>query len=295
MVRRGARRATLAVALLTAVGALWGCASKPEIAPVTVVLVRATDLAASLAEAGIDASATAEAARGALASSGLRIDEGARRGYRATIEIVAVSVGKARSTGGASAEVVLEMSLEQTWAAGPSPRRTGKGSAPLAGSPVVAWRSALRQASTEAAAALVLDLRALQKGKEQLEADLVATDPRVRERAVRALSSKGARGAIARMAPLVRDPDPVVARAAVDAIAAFRDPAAVVALINAAQAGDAGLTLRLLPVLVEIGGPDVEGYLLTLEAGHPDPGVRRAASEGLARLGARRPNGAGTR
>jgi HEAT repeat protein len=291
---RGAPRASLAVGLLALAGSLApACGRSPELAPVTVIELRTTDLAPALAEAGIDGAATAEIARSALASAGLRIDERARRGYRATVEVIAVSVAPARRDLPATAEIMLELKLEQTWAAGPAPRRTGRGRAPLDGpGRVDAWRSALRQAAVEAASAAALDLRALQRTPERLVADLSSADPRARERAARALASKGVRGSVGAIALLVRDPDPAVARAAVDAVAAFRDPASAVALIDAAQAGDVATTLRLIPVLGELGGADVEGYLLTLEAGHGDPAVRRAAGDALARLrGGRRPGG----
>ena len=100
---------------------------------------------------------------------------------------------------------------------------------------------------------------------------------------------RGARTALKAIEQRVRDPDRDVARAAVEALSSYRDPGSAAVLIEAAQAGDAAATLRLLPVLVEMGGPDVEGYLLTLEAGHADPAVRRAAAEALSRFRAARP------
>lgn len=285
---RGARRASLAAAVLAAAGSLAACRRAGDLAPVSVLQVLSADLAPALSEAGLDAAATAGIARDALASAGFRLDERARRGYRATLEIVAVSVAGPRAGEAAGAEVVVELRVEQNWAVGPSPRRSGRGRAPLSGARPAAWREALRQATLEAASAVVLDLRALQRPVDRLVADLGSGDPRARERSVRALASRGARGATPAIAALVRDPDPLVARAAVDALASFKDPASARALIDAAQIGDVGTTLRLIPVLVDVGGPDVEGYLLTLEAGHADPVVRRAAADGLARFPGRR-------
>lgn len=292
---RGARRASLAVALLALAGPLSACQRKATLAPVSVIQLRATDLAPALTEAGIDAATTIQSAKAALTAGGLAFDEHVRSGYRATVEVIAFSVVREGAGSPPSAEVVLELQLEQSWAAGPVARRIGRGRAPLGGRDrVAAWRAALRSAATEAAAALALDLRARQKATSALVTDLGGGDPRARERAVRALASRGAIDAVRAVEKLVRDPDPEVARAAVETLAAFKDPASARALIEAAQAGDAGTTLRLLPVLEEIGGPDVEGYLLTLESGHGDRNVRRAAAEALARTRGERPAARGT-
>jgi hypothetical protein len=47
------------------------------------------------------------------------------------------------------------------------------------------------------------------------------------------------------------------------------------------------LTARLLRFVGDIGGPEAEGYLLTLASGHPDPQVRMAAQEALDDLASR--------
>jgi hypothetical protein len=271
--------------LLTSMSGLAACDRRPGFSPVSSIRVRATELAPALAEAGIDARVTVDAARKALAAAGFDYDEGSRRAYRADVEVIAFSVVTDADGATPAAEVVLELRLEPSWAAGPPTRQAGRARSRLTGAQREgAWREALRIALGEAAKALALDVRASQKSTEALVADLSEGDPRARERAVRALAARGARGAIKPLAERVRDPDPVVSGAAVEALAALRDPSSAVALIEAAQAGDAGATLRLLPVLVEIGGPDVEGYLLTLASGHADRAVRRAAEEALPRI-----------
>lgn len=277
---RGGHLAALVLASIALGGPLAACERKPSLAPVSVIKVITSDLAPALSEAGLDAAATAGLAKGALASAGFAFDEGARRSYRASLEVVAFSFGRPVDGGTPSAEIVLELQIEPSWAAGQAMRQGGRASVPLAGARRgAAWSEALRLAAGEAAAALALDVRAGQKPTEALVADLSAGDPRARERAVRALAARGARRAVGALVDRVRDPDRAVASAAVDALAAFKDPASALALIEAAQAGDSSTTLRLIPVIVEIGGPDVEGYLLTLESGHADPVVRRAAAE----------------
>jgi aminopeptidase N len=286
----GAHRASLAVALLALAGPLSACQRKDALPPVSVIQLRVTDLTPALAEAGIDGDVTVQSTKAALKAGGLKLDEHARRSYRATIEVIAFSVTPGGAGSPPAAEVVVDLQLEQSWAAGPEARRIGRGSAPLTGRDrVAAWREALQSAATTAAAALSLDLRARQKPTSALVGDLAGGDPRARERAVRALASRGAIDAARALEKLVRDPDPEVARAAVETLTAFKDPASARVLIEAAQAGDTATTLRLLPVLAEIGGPDVEGYLLTLESGHADRNVRRAAGEALARARGERP------
>jgi hypothetical protein len=53
------------------------------------------------------------------------------------------------------------------------------------------------------------------------------------------------------------------------------------------RAGDAALVARVARVVGDIGGQEAQGYLLTLEAGHPDPRVRVAAREALGELATR--------
>ncbi|HSM92007.1 MAG TPA: HEAT repeat domain-containing protein [Anaeromyxobacteraceae bacterium] len=280
---RGAHRATLAVALLALAGAA-GCGRRPSAAPVGPLVVKAADLAPALSEAGIDGRALSETARGALAGAGFSLDDGARRNYRASFAIIAFGTTSGRD-GPMAAEAIVELELAPSWAAGPVYREPGRARVPFsAGGAQGAWREALRQAAKASADALALDLQASLKPSDGLVRDLGGADPRARERAIRTLVARGERGAAVAVARCVRDPDPEVARAAVEALTTFRDPASALSLIEAAQAGDTREVLRLIPVLVEIGGEDVEGYLLTLRSGHADRAVRAAAAKGLASL-----------
>lgn len=291
--RRGARRAAPAVALMVLIGVTAGCGRRTALAPVGAIVVRAAELAPALAEAGIDGPLLVETAKGALTGAGFAVDEGARRSYRATVTVIAFGTTSGRDGAPVAAEVVVELELARSWAQGPAQREAGRARVPLSGQG--AWRVALRRATREAAEALALDLQASQRPTDALVRELAGADPRARERAIRVLTARGARGAARAVTQCVRDPDPAVARAAIDALTAFREPGSVLALIEAAQAGDAWMTLRLIPVLAEIGGEDVEGYLLTLRAGHADRAVRQAAAQALTRVHAgpkvRRPRG----
>jgi hypothetical protein len=281
----GAHRASSVVAIVALLAGAAGCRRPATPAPVGLLLVRSADLAPAMAEAGIDLRAATDVARAALGDAGFSIDEGARRSYRATLEVVAFSTVRGSLGRGPDAEVVAELRLEPGWTSGPVLRRVGKSRASLSGSArAKAWREALRGAVQEAAQGLALDLTAAAKSTEALVGDLGAADADVRERAIRTLASRGARETAPALGRLVHDPAAPVAAAAVDALVSFKDRGSALALIEAAQAGDAGTTLRLLPILAELGGADVEGYLLALRAGHADPAVRQAAAEALGRL-----------
>ncbi len=272
------------VGLLVALAVVASCGRPPPIAPIGLVIVRAADLAPTLEEAGLDGRRLGEAAREGLTDAGLQVDEGTRRSYRATVDVVAVSVVPSGGRGPAMAEVLIELQVEPGWAAGAPVKRSGRASALLAsGDRVAGWRSAFKGAIREAARSVALDIQAQRRGTETLTAELTDADPGVRERALRSLAARRATASAKAVAGCVHDPDPGVARAAIDALVAFRDPATALSLIGAAQAGDAATTLRLIPVLQDLGGADVVGYLLTLEAGHADPAVREAAAQALAK------------
>jgi hypothetical protein len=245
------------------------------------VLVSAAELAPALEEAGLDARLLQVEAKDGLALGGLKVEEGARRSYRVNLSVVAFGVLPPRG-GPPMAEVVVDLRIEPTWAAGPAALATGRAALPFLGDGRETWRRATRAAIAEAARAVGRDLTAQRKGTQELVRDLSDADPGVRVRAIRALATRGAREATSDVASRIHDPDPGVVKAAIDALVAFKDPDTIVALIDAAQSGSAMTTLRLIPVLVEIGGPDVEGYLLTLQSGHEDRAVRQAAAEALA-------------
>ncbi|GAO03286.1 HEAT repeat protein [Anaeromyxobacter sp. PSR-1] len=104
---------------------------------------------------------------------------------------------------------------------------------------------------------------------------------------MRVAAERRAREAVPALVERLRDPEPEVAHLAVGALGQLRDPRAVGPLIDLSQRGDGGMALALVRIIGDIGGPEAEGYLLTLEAGHPEPRVRAAARDALAELRAR--------
>jgi hypothetical protein len=281
----------LAAAL--ALAAAGACSRGP--APVHVIAVRVGDGAVTppLREAGIDEAALDDAARAGLRAAGFASGEGGRA-YRAEVGVASVRLAPPNASGGAPrVELTVEIALSPAEpGGGGAARETGTAAAALtAGEPSSAWRSALAQASRRAADALALAFAEEAKPAEKVLADLESKDARLREHAVRVLAERRSAAAVPALIARLKDEDPRVVHRAVGALAQIGDPRAVPPLIDLSRTGDAALTARLARLVGDIGGPEAEGYLLTVEAGHPDPGVRRAAREALEEMRARASQG----
>lgn len=283
---RGAAVRGLALALGLAAAA---CARGPE--PVHVVALRVADggVTGPLREAGIDERTLDDAARAGLRGAGFASGEGGRP-YRAEVSVASVRLAPPNASGGAPrVELTVELSLmPASPGSGGAARETGTAAAPLTGGdPSSAWRSALVQASRRAADALALAFAEEAKPLEKVLADLGSSDPRLREHAVRVLAERRSADAVPALIGRLKDEDPRVVHRAVGALAQIGDPRAVAPLIDLSRSGDASLAARVARLVGDIGGPEAEGYLLTVEAGHPDPRVRTAARDALAEMHAR--------
>jgi hypothetical protein len=278
-----ARSWTLTVALAALVAAA-ACRRGP--AHVESVRVAQGALAGPLREAGLDEAALEAAARGALAAAGFRIDGEGTRVYRARVDVLAVRL--APGPAGPRAEVSLAIELSPAKAGGEIVAETGVADAPLVGgAPADAWRAAVEGAARIAAGSLALAFAEDRKSDAQLVSDLSSHDARVREHAVRALAERRSMAAVPALIERLGDDDPDVVQRAVGALAVLGDPRAVKPLIDLSRRGDPAQAARLTRIIGDIGGAQAEGYLLTLESGHPDPRVRRAAREALAEMSAR--------
>lgn len=242
-------------------------------------------LAGPLREAGLDGPSLEAAARDALARSGFQVGAGGPRAYRARVDVLGVRV--VPSAGEARAEVAIAIELSPRQRGDPIVTESAVAEAPLAGSPERAWRSAVDAAATAAAQNLALAFAERRKGDPQLIEDLSSKDRRVREHAVRTLGERGSKAAVSALVARLQDEDPDVIQGAVGALAQIGDPRAVKPLIDLARRGEAPQTARLARIIGDIGGPEAEGYLLTLESAHPDARVRSAAREALAEMAAR--------
>lgn len=280
-------RAVAGAALATALLAALACRRGPtlEVGPARV---SQGPLLAPLRETGLDEAAIAAAADGALASAGFRSGKG-ERALRARIDVIGVRIAPASGGAGPRAEVAVELELTSAEPGGRRrAREEGVGAAPLLGEkPADAFGRALQRAAGEAAGEVALALAAADKPVEKLIADLSSGEPRRRAQAARALAERGDPQAVPALLERLEDPDPDVVQRAVGALALLKDPRAVGPLIELSRKGDERQGVTLLRIIGDLGGPEARGYLLTVEAGHPDLDVQQAAREALAEMDAR--------
>jgi hypothetical protein len=272
--RLGPAGAALALALAA------GCSRPEQVFHVETVRVADTYLATA-AEVGIDRAAVEAAARAALAEAGFLLSPGTPS-YRARVEIAALGVGPDPGRRGLRVEARVELELVPAEGREPARRELGAAGEPVAAEgPAGATRRALGAAVGEAARALRVGLAAEGKSVEALLADLESSDVRVRDQAVQTLGERRERRAVPGLVKRLTDMDRRVRDRALGALSQIKDPAAVPAIIEISRATDAAVTLRLVPVVGDIGGRDAEGWLLTLEQAHPDPRVQAAAADAL--------------
>lgn len=284
------RRDRAAIASMGAAALLLASACPRGAATVHVVSIRVADTAVTpvLRDAGVDPAALDAAARGALAAAGFRLGEGARP-HRALLDVPSARVIPG-GAGGPRAEVTVELALGSAEPGqGPPRRESSTADAALADAPSrrEAWMRALGEASRQAAEALALSLAEEEKPTPQVLADLGSTDPRVREQAIRVAGERRLREAVPALVARLPEEPPRLAHRLVAALAQIGDERAVPALIDLARSSDPTVTARIVRYVGDIGGAEAEGFLLTLESGHPDPRIRRVAHESLAELEAR--------
>ncbi len=256
---------------------------------VHVVSVRVTGAPGdALREAGLDEEAVLAATRDGLTGAGFRSGDG-KRPHRAEVSIPGLRFVPPESPGASPrVEAAIEIALSPAEpGGGGAARETGTSAVAIGGDPRDAWRTAVRRAARQAADALALAYAEEAKPIEKLIADLSSEDARVRDHAVRVLAERRSPEAVPALLERLKDEDRRVVHRAVGALAQIGDQRAVPALIELSRSGDGALTARVARIIGDLGGDEAEGYLLTLEAGHPDPRVRAAAREALADLDAR--------
>jgi hypothetical protein len=279
---RGRSGLPLALALLVAVAAL-ACQRAPP-PSITGVKVGAA-LSDAVAEVGLDGAAVETVTRAALAEAGFRLEPGRARAFEARVDVVALRVVPVSGALGLQAELAVEVELAPAQGDEPPHKENGRASEPVgAAGPAPAVRAALVSAVGEAVRALRVSVAADVKTSEALVADLASADARVRGQAVQALGERRVKAAVPALLERLHDGDPRVAQRAVGALAQIKDPRAVPALIDLCRGGDSALTLRMARIVGDIGGRDAQGWLLVLEAAHPDPRVRETAAEALDEL-----------
>ena len=276
----------LAAALLGLAAPLSGCHREAPPPQVDTIRVGGGSLAA-VAEVGLDQPAVEAMARAALTEAGFAAAPGDGPAYRVQVEVGALRLAPGAGGQGLMASVALDLDLSPVQGAGKAPGRREHGAGTTrvgADGPAPAVRQAMAQALGEAARGLRIGLSADAKPVAALLADLDSPDRRVRERAAEALGERRDPSAVPALLKRLGDGDAQVVHKTVGALARIRDQRAVTALIDLARDGDPAITLRMVTIVGDIGGPDAKGWLLTMEQAHPDPRVRAAATEALAAL-----------
>ncbi|HEX9049762.1 MAG TPA: HEAT repeat domain-containing protein [Anaeromyxobacter sp.] len=278
----GAVRVLAATAVLLAAACSRG---GPGSVHVVSVRVTGTAFGDALHEAGVDDATLETAGRQGLAGAGFRAGEG-KRPHRAEISVTSVRFVPPESLGASPrVEAAVELALSPAEAGGEGAvRETGSSAVAVSGDLRQAWRTAIQRAARQAAEGLALSFSEDGKTVAALIADLSSEDARVRDHAVRVLADRRSPAAVPALLERLKDEDRRVVHRAIGALAQIGDERAVPPLIELSRSGDPALTARVARIIGDIGGAEAEGYLLTLEAGHPDPRVRTAAREALADL-----------
>ncbi len=99
--------------------------------------------------------------------------------------------------------------------------------------------------------------------------------------------SKAAVPAIVRLVEDVSLPAPLRVRC-IGALVAIRDPRAVPPLIALTKGRTPAFNSQIVFGVAEIGGKEAEAWLFTVSSGHPDPELRRSATDALRELEARK-------
>ncbi len=144
-----------------------------------------------------------------------------------------------------------------------------------------ALRAALEAALRQVSESAVLQLSALERNNSALVQDLQATDPRVREFALRTLAERRHPAATPLLIEQLKSNDADTVRRAIGALVEMRAASAVPALIELARGKDVGFLQEIVFALGEIGGSEAEALPL-----HGGAGARSASHPGRGAAGA---------
>jgi hypothetical protein len=165
--------------------------------------------------------------------------------------------------------------------------RTTLRSSDVAAAPGVADHRALVESALRSALARLL----LATGTEKLSSDdllaLLASSTAPSEqqrRAMLALGARGERRATAHIVARLRSDDGETRQAALQALTALADPAAVDAIIEFSTRQPALVRKQCIDAVIATGSPMAAPWLFTLSTGHPDADVQASARAALATL-----------
>ncbi len=150
--------------------------------------------------------------------------------------------------------------------------------------PIADYVSHLGKALDDVVVALDQQAKLLHAGNESLIKALQHDEADVRVAAARALGERRATDGVEPLCKLLRNEQGQVGQAVIGAMVVIRDERSVPCLIQWAGSEDRRVVLIVEP-LAAIGGQESREFLDMIASGHDDALVRRAAEEGLRRLG----------
>ena len=147
-----------------------------------------------------------------------------------------------------------------------------------------AARRALDQALEDLVHGARAQLDALDRSNGALVKELDSQDVRVRDAALDVLAARKQPQAVAPLIERLQSDDPLLVRRAMGALVELRATQAVPALIDLARGKDPGFQRELVYALGAIGGEETRAYLYTVAQGHDSRDVREAAQRALDEL-----------
>lgn len=288
-------RALLAALLTSVLGACGSCgAGDRPIVSVQIVdrLTAVQGAALEFDHAALEAAAR-QAARGWTGFS-IRDARADEVGWQLTVEVQALAEREARDDAGVarSGERHRAAAVGMTLAAlrdagGAGPQRYEADGLAAADVPAKApIDELLRQAVASAASGVGTSIHLAAARDDEVLRALSGKDRNLRLRAIGIAGDRRLSAAIGPLTEIVKneeeDVDSVLK--AVGALVAIGDERAVPALIDAGRNRPPAYLNPILFAVAQLGGSKAEGYLFTVANGHPDPDVRRNASDALAEL-----------
>jgi len=143
---------------------------------------------------------------------------------------------------------------------------------------------AIKSALHETVLMADLQLDAVEKSDRELIRDLNATNPRLRDAAIRVLADRKNPAVRGALIDKLKGSDVDGVRRAIGGLVALRDAQAVPALIELARGKDPSFLREILFALGAIGGEEAQAYLFTVSQGHDDSEIRQVAEQALSEL-----------
>lgn len=145
----------------------------------------------------------------------------------------------------------------------------------------------LAEAAVVAAGVRLQEVMDLSWGPESAVVEALADKVQWRRSiGVQVAGQRRIKAAVPAIMTLVRaeNEDPELVIKGVGALVAIRDPAGAAAIIDACRRKSSPYLVQMVFALGALGGRDAQGYLFTVQSGHPDPAVRAAAVSALQEL-----------